>query len=112
MYAGSIAISVMTLSTRRIWRTMLRRRPGPYQVQASIAACHATALKANDTDWAEIALLHDQLGQMARSPVVELNRAVAIAMVQGPPLGLAEGRQTSSWTTTTLASIATGNTSA
>ena len=64
------------------------RRQGPYQVQAAIAACHATALRAADTDWAEIAALYDRLVTMTGSPVVELNRAVAVAMAQGPEAGL------------------------
>ena len=65
-----------------------RGRPGPYQLQAAIAACHATAPDAAATDWAEIALLYWQLGEMMPSPVVELNRAVAVAMSQGPAAGL------------------------
>ena len=64
------------------------RRQGPYQVQAAIAACHATAGRAADTDWAEIAALYARLVTMTGSPVVELNRAVAIAMAQGPEAGL------------------------
>jgi RNA polymerase sigma-70 factor (ECF subfamily) len=63
-------------------------RPGPYQVQAAIAACHATAVVAADTDWKEIALLYGQLMEMAPSSVVELNRAVAVAMAVGPAAGL------------------------
>jgi RNA polymerase sigma-70 factor (ECF subfamily) len=66
-----------------------RGRAGPYQVQASIAACHATAREAADTDWAEIAALYGELGKMTTSPVVELNRAVAVAMADGPEVGLA-----------------------
>jgi RNA polymerase sigma-70 factor (ECF subfamily) len=65
-----------------------RRRPGPYQVQAAIAACHSTAAEAVDTDWAEIAALYGELARMTRSPVVELNRAVAVAMADGPAAGL------------------------
>ena len=65
-----------------------RGRPGPYQLQAAIAACHATAAQAADTDWAEIALLYGQLSRVAPSPVVELNRAVAVAMADGPAAGL------------------------
>ena len=63
-------------------------RPGPYQVQAAIAACHATAVVAEDTDWKEIALLYGQLVQLAPSSVVALNRAVAVAMSEGPAAGL------------------------
>ena len=65
-----------------------RGRPGPYRLQAAIAACHATAPDAAATDWAEIALLYWQLGEIMPSPVVELNRAVAVAMSQGPAAGL------------------------
>jgi RNA polymerase sigma-70 factor (ECF subfamily) len=69
-------------------RALRRRHPGPYQVQAAIAACHATALDATATDWAEIAGLYRELVRMAPSPVVELNRAVAVAMADGPAAGL------------------------
>ena len=63
-------------------------RPGPYQVQATIAACHATAPTAAATDWAAIAMLYERLTQMVPSPVVALNRAVAVAMADGPAAGL------------------------
>ena len=66
-----------------------RRQPGPYQIQAAIAACHATAAAASDTDWAEIAGLYGELAKLNPSPVVELNRAVAVAMADGPAAGLA-----------------------
>ncbi len=66
-----------------------RRRPGPYQLQAAIAASHATAPEAADTDWAEIAALYGELARVVPSPVVELNRAVAVAMADGPAVGLA-----------------------
>jgi RNA polymerase sigma-70 factor (ECF subfamily) len=66
-----------------------RERPGPYQVQAAIAACHATAATPAATDWAEIGTLYDRLGVMVRSAVVQLNRAVAVAMAEGPEAGLA-----------------------
>ncbi len=62
---------------------------GPYALQAAIAACHARASLAADTDWQRIATLYDALAQAAPSPVVELNRAVAVAMAQGPEAGLA-----------------------
>ncbi|HEY2690880.1 MAG TPA: RNA polymerase sigma factor [Streptosporangiaceae bacterium] len=65
-----------------------RRRPGPYQVQAAIAACHATAGTAADTDWTEIAALYGELARLVPSAVVELNRAVAVAMADGPAAGL------------------------
>jgi RNA polymerase sigma factor (sigma-70 family) len=62
---------------------------GPYALQAAIAACHARALRAEDTDWSRIANLYERLAALAPSPVVELNRAVAIAMAFGPQAGLA-----------------------
>jgi RNA polymerase sigma factor (sigma-70 family) len=61
---------------------------GPYGLQAAIAACHARARAAEDTDWARIAALYDALTQLEPSPVVELNRAVALAMAFGPAAGL------------------------
>ena len=57
-------------------------------MQALIAACHSTAADAADTDWARIARLYARLGQLTPSPVVELNRAVAVAMAEGPEAGL------------------------
>ena len=63
--------------------------PGPYALQAAIAACHARARRAEQTDWARIAALYDALAQLTQSPVVELNRAVAIGMAFGPAQGLA-----------------------
>jgi RNA polymerase sigma-70 factor (ECF subfamily) len=68
---------------------LARGRPGPYQIQAAIAACHATAEQPADTDWAQIALLYGQLAQLVPSAVVELNRAVAVGMSEGPAAGLA-----------------------
>jgi RNA polymerase sigma-70 factor, ECF subfamily len=62
---------------------------GPYQLQAAIAACHATAASAVDTDWAEIAALYGRLARMVPSGVVKLNRAVAVGMADGPAAGLA-----------------------
>ncbi|HEY0379812.1 MAG TPA: RNA polymerase sigma factor [Pyrinomonadaceae bacterium] len=61
---------------------------GPYALQAAIAACHARARTASETDWARIAALYDALAQLAPSPVVELNRAVALSMAFGPAAGL------------------------
>jgi len=61
---------------------------GPYALQAAIAACHARARTAGETDWERIAALYDALAQLAPSPVVELNRAVALAMAYGPAVGL------------------------
>jgi RNA polymerase sigma-70 factor (ECF subfamily) len=62
--------------------------PGPYLVQAQIAACHATAPAAEKTDWDRIADLYLMLGRLVPSPVIELNRAVAVGMAQGPAAGL------------------------
>ncbi|HEX6935005.1 MAG TPA: RNA polymerase sigma factor [Actinomycetes bacterium] len=62
--------------------------PGPYRLQARIAACHARARAPEETDWGRIAELYDDLSAVARSPVVELNRAVALAMAYGPQAGL------------------------
>lgn len=62
---------------------------GSYVLQAAIAACHARALHLDDTDWARIAALYAQLATLTASPVVELNRAVAVSMVDGPQAGLA-----------------------
>jgi predicted RNA polymerase sigma factor len=62
---------------------------GPYALQAAIAACHARALTAAETDWIAIAALYDALARLAPSPVVELNRAVAVGMALGPAAGLA-----------------------
>jgi predicted RNA polymerase sigma factor len=63
--------------------------PGPYALQAAIAACHARARTAEETDWARIAALYATLARLTPSPVVELNRAVAVAMAEGPAAGLA-----------------------
>ncbi|WP_343732363.1 RNA polymerase sigma factor [Duganella sp.] len=61
---------------------------GPYGLQAAIAACHARARRAEDTDWTRIAALYDALAQLSGSPIVELNRAVALSMAYGPQAGL------------------------
>jgi len=72
-----------------VLETALRAgQPGPYQVQAAIAACHATAAAADQTDWAQIALLYGELARFLPTPVVELNRAVAVGMASGPAAGL------------------------
>jgi RNA polymerase sigma-70 factor (ECF subfamily) len=68
--------------------TLGRGAFGPYTVQAAIAACHARARSAEETDWARIAALYDALAQLMPSPVVELNRAVAVGMAFGPGAGL------------------------
>ncbi|MEA2458803.1 MAG: polymerase sigma-70 factor, subfamily [Thermoleophilaceae bacterium] len=74
---------------RVLSRALSRGRPGPYQVQAAIAAAHAAAASAADTDWPRVAALYGELAVIAPSPVVELNRAVAVAMAEGPERGLA-----------------------
>jgi RNA polymerase sigma-70 factor (ECF subfamily) len=70
-------------------RAMRMRRVGVYQLQAAIAALHDDAAAADETDWPQIAALYRVLGDMTPSPVVELNRAVAVAMADGPAAGLA-----------------------
>jgi RNA polymerase sigma factor (sigma-70 family) len=70
-------------------RELGSRDPGPYLLQAEIAACHARARAAAETDWPRIAALYGALARLTPSPVVELNRAVAIAMADGPAAGLA-----------------------
>jgi predicted RNA polymerase sigma factor len=62
---------------------------GPYALQAAIAACHARAGIPQDTDWKRIAALYERLAAVTPSPIVELNRAVAVAMAYGPDAGLA-----------------------
>jgi RNA polymerase sigma factor (sigma-70 family) len=66
----------------------LRRARGPYTLQAAIAACHARATAPQETDWPRIAGLYEMLGRLTPSPIVELNRAVAVAMAFGPTAGL------------------------
>jgi RNA polymerase sigma-70 factor, ECF subfamily len=67
----------------------LRRAPGPYALQAAIAAVHCQASRAEDTDWRQIAALYEMLWRSQPSPIVALNRAVAVAMAEGPQAGLA-----------------------
>lgn len=81
--AGEIAEGVGLLEA-----ALRRGRPGPYQIQAAISACHATAASAAATDWEQIATLYGLLAEQVPSPVVELNRAVAVAMADGPAAGL------------------------
>jgi RNA polymerase sigma-70 factor (ECF subfamily) len=69
-------------------RALRRSRPGPYQIQAAIAACHSGAWSAEATDWREIALLYGELIRYEPTPMVEANRAVAVAMSEGPAAGL------------------------
>ena len=68
---------------------LAQHRPGPYQLQAAISACHADAPTAADTDWRQIAVLYSELLRFDQSPVIEANRAVAIAYAEGPAAGLA-----------------------
>ena len=82
--SGQIAEATVILR-----HAMEKRRAGPYQIQAAIVACHATASSAAATDWIQIAALYDRLSYVAPSPVVELNRAVAVAMADGPAAALA-----------------------
>jgi RNA polymerase sigma-70 factor (ECF subfamily) len=70
-------------------RCLRRNQPGPYQIQAAINAVHTDAPSAADTDWGQIVALYDQLLAVAPNPVVALNRAVAVAEVDGPAAGLA-----------------------
>jgi RNA polymerase sigma-70 factor (ECF subfamily) len=74
---------------RILQATMQLARPGPYQIQAAIVACHATAEDVAETDWTQIVALYDRLTEVAPSPVVELNRAIAIPLASGPAVGLA-----------------------
>jgi RNA polymerase sigma-70 factor (ECF subfamily) len=77
------------LARRHLEEALARKRPGQYQIQAAIAGCHAAAPTALATDWPRIARLYQYLADMTGSPVVELNRAVAVAMADGPAAGLA-----------------------
>src|SRR4029079_1855411 len=70
-------------------RCLPRNRPGPYQVQAAINSVHSDAASAGATDWFQILQLYDQLMAVAPGPVVALNRAVAVAELQGPTAALA-----------------------
>lgn len=74
----------------RLEAALAFRRPGPYQLQAAIAAVHAEAATPSDTDWRQIAALYQRLHEFAPTPVVALNRAVAIGMSQGYGAGLEE----------------------
>jgi RNA polymerase sigma factor (sigma-70 family) len=81
------------LLIRRGFTAMLRARdlggaPGPYVLQAAIAVCHAQARTAEETDWAQIATLYDALARLLPTPIVRLNRAVAVGMARGPRAGL------------------------
>ena len=99
---GSYSIRLLEEQDRSLWdranvaegideleRALAAGRPGPYQIQAAIAAVHAEAARAEDTDWPQIVMLYDALLEHNPSPVVALNRAVAVAMAEGPERGLA-----------------------
>lgn len=73
-----------------VTRALARRRAGPYQIRAAIAAVHDEAPSPEATDWREILGLYDVLVRLVPGPVERLNRAVAVAMVRGPEVGLAE----------------------
>jgi RNA polymerase sigma-70 factor (ECF subfamily) len=100
---GPLGQPILLLDQNRaLWDQLLIRRglaalnrseevsahPGRYALQAAIAACHARARTPEETDWERIAALYAELAQLAPSPVVELNRAVAVAMAFGPAAGL------------------------
>ena len=74
--------------TALVQKALRMGKPGPYQVQAAIAALQCEAVSAEETDWPQIAALYRRLSEMISSPVVELNRAVAVAMADGPQAGL------------------------
>jgi RNA polymerase sigma-70 factor, ECF subfamily len=78
----------ITEATALLDAALRRGEPGPYQLQAAIAACHAAAADPGATDWTEIAQLYGLLSQMLPTPIVALNRAVAVAMADGPAAGL------------------------
>ena len=80
-------------------RCLRRNHPGPYQIQAAINAVHCDAPRADDTDWIQVVALYDQLLVIAPSPVVALNRAVAVAEVEGPnpALALIDGLELTSY---------------
>jgi len=79
----------ITLANRVLADALSQGRPGEFQLQALIAGCHANARLAGQTNWPAIVTAYDQLWQLTASPIVALNRAVAVAMADGPQLGLA-----------------------
>jgi predicted RNA polymerase sigma factor len=82
--------ALISEATALLGRALAMRRPGPYQIQAAIAALHAEAPGSQQTDWPQIRLLYDRLDALAPSPVVRLNRAVATRFAVGPQAALAE----------------------
>jgi RNA polymerase sigma-70 factor (ECF subfamily) len=87
--ALEIAIFLLNPDGANGFAEMQHRRPGPYQVQAAIAALHDRAARAEETDWSEIEALYLTLERLTPSPVVTLNRAVAVAKLRGPEAALA-----------------------
>lgn len=81
-------VEAIARGQRFLERAMSLRSPGPYQLQAAIAACHADAARPEDTDWEQIVALYSRLSEIHPSPVVALNRAVALAQAQGAAAGL------------------------
>jgi RNA polymerase sigma-70 factor (ECF subfamily) len=77
-------------ATRLLTRAARHQRPGPYQLQAAIVACHAEAPRWEDTDWEQIVLLYDMLLHVAPSPVTRLHRAIALRYTAGAPAAMAE----------------------
>ncbi len=82
-------LAQITEGVSLISRTLPKRRPGPYQLQAAIAAVHDEAARAADTDWPQILALYELLRRISDNPMVMLNHAIALAMVHGPQHGLA-----------------------
>ncbi|MFE0527500.1 RNA polymerase sigma factor [Micromonospora parva] len=80
----------IAVAGRLIAQAAARKRPGPYQLQAAIVACHAEAGRWEETDWAQIAVLYDMLLRLAPSPVTRLHRAIALRYVSGPLVALTE----------------------
>jgi RNA polymerase sigma-70 factor (ECF subfamily) len=81
--------AAITDASQLLERTLRMRRPGPYQIQAAIVACHAMAPTYDATDWAEVVALYDRLMALTPTPVVALNRALALAELRGPAEALA-----------------------
>jgi RNA polymerase sigma-70 factor (ECF subfamily) len=80
----------ITAATQLLTRAASRHRPGPYQLQAAILACHAEAPTWDDTDWTQIVVLYDVLLHQSPSPIIRLHRAIALRYVAGPEAALAE----------------------
>src|SRR5271167_4074254 len=87
--AGCLESCRIAEGTAVLDTAMARREPGPYQLQAAIIAVHTQAARFEDTDWPQIAALYGKLARWDPSPVIEINRAVAVGMADGPRAGLA-----------------------